>query len=80
MYIEHQKETQKGLFFSLEDTLNPKHPLYILANKIDWSLFEKEFKKLYCENNGRPCKPIRLMCCLLILKHLRNISDESIVS
>ena len=80
MYIEPQKETQKGLFFSLEDTLNPKHPLYILANKIDWSLFEKEFKKLYCENYGRPCKPIRLMCGLLILKHLRNISDESIVA
>ena len=49
MYIEPQKETQKGLFFSLEDTLNFKHPLFILANKIDWSFFEKEFKKLYCE-------------------------------
>ena len=80
MYIEPSKDTQKGLFFSLEDTLNPKHPLYILSNKIDWNLFEKEFKKLYCENNGRPCKPIRLMCGLLILNHLRNISDESIVA
>lgn len=80
MYKERQKDPQKGLFFSLEDTLNPKHPLYILANKIDWSFFEKEFKKLYCENNGRPCKSIRLMCGLLILKHLRNISDESIVA
>ncbi|MDO5572316.1 MAG: IS5 family transposase [Bacteroidales bacterium] len=79
MYLEPTKDRQKGLFFSLEDTLNSKHPLYVLANKIDWGLFELEFKKLYCENNGRPCKPIRLMCGLLILKHLRNVSDESIV-
>jgi len=34
---------------------------------------------LYCSDNGRPAKPIRLMVGLLILKHLRNISDESVV-
>lgn len=34
---------------------------------------------LYCQGNGRPGKPIRLMCGLLILKHLRNLSDESLV-
>lgn len=37
------------------------------------------FQPLYCRNNGRPSKPIRLMCGLLILKHLRNLSDESVV-
>ena len=30
--------------------------------------------------NGRPAHPIRLMCGLLILKHLRNVSDEMVVS
>ena len=34
---------------------------------------------MYCQDNGRPGKPIRLMCGLLILKHLRNLSDESLV-
>ena len=67
------------LFSDLADMLNQKHPLYILANKIDWQKFEDAFSPLYCKNNGRPAKPIRLMCGLLILKHLRNISDESIV-
>src|SRR5690606_26212279 len=38
-----------------------------------------EFSPLYCLDNGRPAKPIRLMVGLLILKHIRNISDESIV-
>ena len=42
-------------------------------------MFEESFTPLYCPDNGRPAKPIRLMCGLLILKHLRNISDESVV-
>jgi IS5 family transposase len=52
--------------------------LYVLANKIDWKIFEKAFAKLYSDE-GRPAKPIRLMVSLLILKHIRNISDESVV-
>lgn len=42
-------------------------------------MFEQSFSPLYSHENGRPCKPIRLMCGLLILKHLRNLSDESVV-
>ena len=72
-------ENQSSFFFSLEDTLNQKHPLYILSNRIDWTLFEDAFSPLYCPDNGRPAKPIRLMVGLLILKHIRNISDESVV-
>lgn len=68
-----------SLFSNLSDMLNRSHPLYKLADKIDWNFFEKSFTPLYCQDNGRPGKPIRLMCGLLILKHLRNLSDESIV-
>lgn len=67
------------LFSTLSDMLNQSHPLYQLADKIDWGKFEKAFQPLYCQDNGRPGKPIRLMCGLLILKHLRNLSDESLV-
>jgi len=74
-----KKDNQQRLFFSLEDTLNQRHPLYILANKVDWALFEREFSPLYCPDNGCPAKPIRLMVGLLILKHVRNLSDESVV-
>ena len=70
---------QKSIPFGLSDTLNPNHPLYILTHKIEWTTFEDAFSKLYCQNNGRPAKPIRLMVGLLILKHLRNLSDESVV-
>jgi len=79
MLPKKKDRTQGSMFFGLEDTLNQKHPIYILANKVNWQLFEDSFTPLYCSDNGRPAKPIRLMVGLLILKHLRNISDESVV-
>jgi IS5 family transposase len=79
MLAKPKIENQSSFFFTLEDTLSQKHPLYILSNRVDWKLFDKEFSPLYCEDNGRPAKPIRLMVGLLILKHIRNISDESVV-
>ena len=67
------------MFSGLADQLDQKHPLYLLANKIDWSVFENAFKIYYSETMGKPAKPIRLMVALLILKYVRNISDESVV-
>lgn len=71
--------SQIGLFNALADQLDQKHPLYLLANKINWSLFEDSFKKHYSEKMGKPAKPIRLMVSLLILKYVRNLSDENLV-
>jgi len=63
----------------LKEQLSNKHPLYILAGKIDWQVFEGAFRQHYREDFGRPAKPIRLMVALLMLKHIRNLSDESVV-
>lgn len=79
MIKKTEKTSQTSMFFSLMDTLDQKHPLFILADKINWKKFEESFSPLYCLDNGRPALPIRLMVGLLILKHLRNISDESVV-
>jgi IS5 family transposase len=49
-----------------------------LANQIQWDIFEQAFAHLYSQE-GRPAKPIRLMVSLLMLKHVRNLSDESVV-
>jgi len=70
---------QLSMFSSLEDMLSHQHPLFQLSNKINWERFENAFSPLYCSTNGRPAHPIRLMCGLLILKHLRNVSDEIVV-
>jgi len=76
----HRKKPQQqmGFYSTFEEQLNHKHPLYILANQIDWKRFDVAFSKHYSQE-GRPAKPIRLMVSLLILKHIRNISDESVV-
>lgn len=78
MLAKKQSPSQLGFYSTFEEQLSHEHPLYILANKIDWNLFEKAFSKLYSDE-GRPAKPIRLMVSLLMLKHIRNISDESVV-
>ena len=78
--LSTQKYTpQLGLFHGLADQLDQKHPLYQLANKINWSFFDDAFKKHYSEKMGKPAKPIRLMVSLLILKYVRNLSDENLV-
>jgi len=70
---------QMGFYSTFEEQLNRKHPLYILSNRINWGQFDEAFKDLYYADNGRPAKPIRLMVSLLMLKHIRNLSDESVV-
>ena len=78
--LSNKKPTaQLGLFHGLADQLNQKHPLFLLAHRINWSLFEDSFKKHYSEKMGKSAKPIRLMVSLLILKHVRNLSDENLV-
>ena len=55
-------------------------PFSNLVIRLIGNVLKNAFSPLYCSNNGRPAHPIRLMCGLLILKHLRNVSDEMVVS
>ena len=79
--LAHNKIPNQVSFLStFEEILDRKHGLYKLANKIDWNVFERAFSPLYISGKDRPAKPIRLMVGLLILKHLRNVSDEVVVA
>lgn len=71
-------QTQLSFYSTFEEQLSHRHPLYILSNQVRWNIFEEAFTPLYSEE-GRPGKPIRLMVSLLMLKHIRNLSDESVV-
>lgn len=74
------KDPQGSLFsVSLERICDPDQSLIRLARAIDWSAFEEAFGPLYCEDNGRPGKPIRLMVGLAILKAMFGESDEGLV-
>ena len=63
-----KNNSQMRFYSTFEEQLDHEHPLYILANKIDWHKFETSFSKHYSETMGAPAKPIRLMVSLLILK------------
>ena len=79
MLTKPKNNSQLGFFITFEDQLNQRHPLFQLAKTIQWQVFEDAFSKHYSATMGAPAKPIRLMVSLLILKQLRNLSDESIV-
>lgn len=73
-----KNEKNNYLFNDLESMLDPKQPLYLLSNKIDWDEITEWFKYYYSKT-GRPSKNIRLMVSLLILKRIFNLGDETIV-
>ncbi|WP_066223811.1 IS5 family transposase [Formosa haliotis] len=61
----------------LVDFINIQHELVLLADKIDWNYFEKEFSEFYSQL-GRPSMPIRLMVGCLMLKRIYNLGDETL--
>ena len=61
----------------LVNLIDKQHELVLLADTIDWSYFEKEFSPLY-SHVGQRSVPIRLMVGCLMLKHLKNLGDETL--
>ena len=64
----------------LSELLNREHPLYVLAERIDWSQFDAAIDACYADELGRPGVNTRLMVGLLYLKHAYDESDESVVA
>src|SRR5436309_938705 len=79
MLPKQKNNAQMGFYSTFEEQLNHSHPLYVLSQRINWRNFEEAFSKHYSPTQGKPAKPIRLMVSLLILKQIRNLSDESVV-
>ena len=79
MLSKQKNLSQLGFYSTFEEQLDHNHGLYKLANVIAWQLFDDAFSKHYSATQGAPAKPIRLMVSLLILKQLRDLSDESVV-
>lgn len=63
----------------LIDFIDNTHELVLLAEKVDWNYFEKEFASLYSKK-GNASHPIRFMVGCLLLKHLYNLGDETLAS
>ena len=80
MKPKKQKKTSQTELFQtqLDQILNRQHPLFILADQINWSVIEDEFGRLYSDK-GRPGISTRVMVGLHYFKHTFNESGETVV-
>ena len=75
---KHQTTGSNDLFRArLDQIINLKHELVLLAGKIDWDWIDGEIAPLYSEH-GRPGIATRFMIGLLLLKHIYGLSDEGV--
>jgi IS5 family transposase len=63
----------------LKDIVFDRHPLVKLADMVDWNVFEEKLALTFCDDNGRPGLPVRLMVGLHYLKYTYSLSDEAVV-
>jgi transposase, IS5 family len=71
-------QDQRDMFSPLlSDFIDMGHELVLLANKIDWNYFEKEFAEHYSKV-GQPAMAVRLMVGSLMLKRIYNLGDETL--
>ena len=78
--ISEDEKNQGDLFkVMLRDVVDPKHPLVILANAINWESIESKIAPLFCANNGRPGLPVRMIAGLLYLKNAYNLGDGALL-
>lgn len=77
MKPRHLNFDQGSLFQQrLSDQLNPKNPLYKMAQVIPWEDLEKDLRPYFTAKVGAPAKPIRLVSGLFMLQHCFDVSDE----
>ena len=73
-----QKADHDDLFKArLDQILNMKHELVLLADKIDWDWLDAELAP-YFSGHGRPAESVRFMIGMLLQKHTYTLSDEQV--
>jgi IS5 family transposase len=60
--------------------LDPQHSLYMLAEAINWPVFDQQFGPLYADGVGRPALSTRLMVALHYIKHIYDLSDDLVLA
>ena len=78
--VDAFKPVQANLFkVMLRDIVFDRHELVLLKNAINWERFEKALEPTYCEDNGRPSIPVRMMAGLTFLKYMFGLSDQEVL-
>jgi hypothetical protein len=75
---QQKKADHDDLFKArLDQIINMKHELVVLAEKIDWTWLDEQIAP-YFSDEGRPGEPVRFMLGMFILKHTYGLSDEQV--
>ena len=78
--VDASKPVQANLFkVMLRDIVFDRHELVLLKKAINWERFEKALEPAYCEDNGRPSIPVRMMAGLTFLKYMFALSDQEVL-
>ena len=73
------KEVRQDELFRarLDQIINMKHELVVLADRLDWNWIDAELAPLFSDQ-GRPAEPMRFMIGMFLLKHIYALSDEQL--
>jgi IS5 family transposase len=79
MRPKQQQHSRHGDLFRarLDQIINMKHELVVLADKIDWAWLDAELAACFSDK-GRPAEPVRFMIGMFMLKHTYGLSDEQL--
>jgi transposase, IS5 family len=78
MTPKKQPQSDLDIFKSrLDNMIDMKHPMVLLAQRIDWDEITASFGKFFTEK-GRPALPTRLLVGLHLIKHMQGLSDEAV--
>ncbi len=62
----------------LDQIIDMTHALAKLARAIGWPYLSQQLGAVYTDHPGRPPLATQLMAGLVILKHMHNLSDETL--
>lgn len=74
-----QEPKQLSLYGLLYNKIPEKHILKKINSVVDFSFINELLKDKYSLKYGRPAKEPEMMCRLLILQHLYDLSDERVI-
>ena len=69
-----------GKLFHLGGKLSASNRWLKLAEALPWEKLDAAYGRYFSAGYGRPAKDSRLVCGLLAVKQLKNVSDEDAVS
>jgi len=76
---QHQRSLLSDDGPLLADFIDMKHPLVLMAEKMQWEVFETHWAQLHSDAGGQMANSGRLVAGLLMLKHMEAISDERLM-